>query len=420
MIYTFKILIPEIKRKIYKLKNNSSQRYYKIPLVQKKNGVEKLIYIAIPTTKTEISNDTLYIYLDNSTTEASILTFDNDCAKLTDDSVLKIINNDYLSYIKNTMSDYSLPHSIDIFMPSGIRAYNIEQEREYMDLWSKLITKLQKIYHEPFIAINPPNDKIYPFIYRDFTNKNYIKEIKSNIIMFTLTYDRHFEFINKEQEGKTFIYYNKRGNIVPVYQMLTEQQYYEICEEKDRKNNALIPFLKQFNDYGNKKLSTLIDDDETYLNDLIKTYNSLREEMNLDDYDTYRYLIPSNPIEPIMHILNKKHNNEQLTRNDKEKLAQWTLELISLYNDNKIFYFSYDDLEIIDDNINFNSALKRITEYHRNNFYYDQKSHIVYIVDDLDQIIQPVLEAVTKEQLELIKDMVYESWLYLKKEPNKR
>lgn len=420
MKYVFRVLSTKVKESLEKKENGIW--YYKLPITMKNHNNNNCTeYAYIPTHLAGAKGDKLYFFFDGNNEKKEILLngkFIHEC------TLLDYINRDYLSYILN-VSYYNplLSHSINNIMPIGIQEYNELTGESRLDKWSNIVNKISKVYNKDLVAISPTiSNKIYPFHYQKFPTGQFVREYLGNIILFSMQWDNKYIFMNKpDSKGNYHIYYLfKDTSARPVFQMINEEQFYDHCHEKDLRNNVTTPFLKSFNDRGlDKDMVAFMLEDPIY-NQLIKqTYKVLRDEIKVKK-DSKKYLIPSFETNEII-ALDKKFKKDKNSLSAKELVKYkkaYDARLIKFaqyYDKHKIFYFSLDELNT-DEKITLNSALINYINNSTNEIEYDDEKKIVYNfeTEKYNEYSYPILEVITRDELEKLKEQVYKTWLNMK------
>jgi hypothetical protein len=199
--------------------------------------------------------------------------------------------------------------------------------------------------------------------------------------------------------------------------MLTDEQFYESCLVKDVRNFKKTPFLKSFTDQGLcRELIEFMKEDEVYKSTIVNKYKEIRDEMKLTKKDKERYFIPSLKHDMI-EILRKIKTGKKVSGSEIElykKACKERIQYISehFFDKNKKFFFTYDELE--EEGIVINSILKEFVDDSNKSTGYDIDSRTVYTYDENTPGATPMFEAVTKEELDLLKDQVYDYWISTK------
>lgn len=418
MKYVFRVLSSNIKNNVYTLK--SGAQYYQIPLVRVKNGTERPSYIAVPKEKTYKKGDNLYVVLDTEERYRDIFTLNAD--PINDNEALELINKDFINYIIDRNYNHNLPHIVNNLMPVGIQTTTIDGNKE-TDKWSKTVLSIFEKYGKKLIAINPiTTNKLYPFHYTKFLDHKFIREYRSNIIMFTLTYDKNYKY----KENK--ITYLKDDYSIPMYEMISEEQFYDICDKKDIANNSTKPFLRSFNDHGlAKEVIQFMQEDVIVNKSIMELYSKIREEMKLFNIKSTTkdkkkiYFIPSLNSYHAVKIQHNKNLNLQISESDEEYLKTALDDrmklLVKLYDENKIFYFTDEDLIIEDGKLIINSALKRIIDCNIEDLVFNKETKTLYQIKDYNfkDVYIPILEVVDKDKIKQLKDEIHNMWIEEKK-----
>ena len=422
MKYVFRVLSTSVKESLFKASNG--EFYYQLPLVIESENNQGIVeYALIPVSQTSKKGDKLYFYFDSKKENYDIILNDYP---ISDNKVLNAINKDYIRYIINSRTyNPKLSHAINNLIPVGIHDYDAMTDQYILDKWSNIANRIASIYGKDLVAISPiTSDKIYPFHYKNFPSGKFVREYLGNIIMFSIQYDKNYVLFDKtSNNGKNYIYYCYNNTVVkPIYQMINEEEFYLHCEQKDIRNKATTPFLKQFNDRGLDKDSVAFMLEDPIYNDLIRaTYKDLRDELKKEKEASRKYLIPAFYSHDIIKLAQKYKKDrtslsakqlKDYTKAIEDRIAKFAQH----YNENRIFYFSIDDLNIEGDNITLNSALKNYINTSTGYIYYDAEKHIVYGISSEfnNETEYPLLEIITKKELDELKDKVYKKWLEMK------
>ncbi len=419
MNFVFRVLSSEVKNSVSTTK--SGKQYYEIPIIIRKDERDRRAKLIIPSEKTYKKGDSLYIVLDSNSIKKDILLTMGKTLSLTDNQVLNLINKDYLNYIMDKNYNHKLSHAVNHLMPIGTQKISQEGEIE-IDRWSKKVTSLLQKYGKDYIAINPViNNSLYPFHYVNFLEHKFVREYRSNLMMFTLFYDEdHYQYHNKK------IYYIGDEELTLMYEAITDQQFYKICDEKDKINKATTPFLKSFNDHGlAKEIIEFMKEDEIYSSRIKSIYAEIRNEMKLDKEKEKKYFIPA--LNSMLAIKNRyDEKNGKILSESEKKLLETSIQdrmnqLVKLYEKNNIFYFTSNDLIIEDGCLTINSALKRIIQMDIEDLEYDFKTKTLYNIQDYNNkdVYVPILEVVTKKEIKELEEIIYRRWIETKKGTSK-
>lgn len=393
--------------------------HYEFPIVSKdKEGNEKTYHVYIPKTKTYISGiDTICVCLDSESVLGDNYLKENLQSTVSDKQLLKILSNDYIAYMASSNYNPALPHAMNTFIPIGVQEYNGELNETHLNKWHDACKTILNIYGEELTCIEPFTcNSLYPFHYQKFINGEFIREYRSNVIMFVLCMDKNFVLTDEKKfDNNSYIYYKLKDRYYPFFRMITNEQFYESCLVKDVKNFKKTPFLKSFNDQGLcKEVIAFMREDEVYKSTVVSKYKEIRDEMKLSSKDKERYFIPSLKNEAI-DVLRKMKTGQKVTADEKElykKACQERIEYISEYyfDKHKRFFFTYD--EISDETITINSATKDFVDNSGKYIGYDASGRIIYSYDDENaRGVTPLLEAITKDELDILKDEVYNYWI---------
>lgn len=416
MKYVFRVLSSEIKKN-YK-KTPSGMGYYTLPIINNENIYYKVFNVLIPEYKTFIKNDSLYFVLDdeNEINDLKFLAENVASKNIDDNSLLDLLNNDYIYYLFN--NQYSLKnhsHAINNFMPVGISVYNPLTNDYSLNKWSDSVRKIAKSFPSDYMSINPLNNNfIYPVEFKKFLDNMYVREYRGNVMMFTLSYDKRYLIQYKPEYKNQYIYYRKDGSTFPVYELLKEEEFFNECERKDKANKTKTPFLKSFNDHGlSKEISSYLNEDSNYQERMQNISNILKEELDLKENEHRVYFIPCIQSNRILEIEEKLKENKELTKEEREFYLQrnneFLKELVSLYNNDRLFYFSSDELNAINGKYKITSAMKNFIDIVEDEIYYDKENKIVYSLNNYNKKT-PLLRVVSNSELKILKDKVYTKW----------
>ena len=428
MRYVFRVLSSDIK-KSYK-HSNSGVGFYTIPVVMNENTYYKEFRVLIPEYKTFIKKDSLYFVLDEESEKYDLKFLAENIApkNITDGALLDILCDDYMYYIINKNYSHKLPHAINHFMPIGTSVYN-ENINDYdLDKWSDTVTMISKTYKNGFMAINPlTTDFIYPFEFKNFLGDRYVREYRGNVMMFTMSYDSRYNFLANSSDEKQYIYYYKNGELKPIYQLLDEKDFFDECKRKDKINKVKTPFLKTFNDHGlSKDTINFINEDEGYQDRIKSIYESLKEELDFKEKDPKVYFIPAIKDNRFLDIEYKLNSKQEITDDEKKYYTQikekFIDELVKAYNDDTIFYFSSEDLNLVNEHFKINSAIKNFIDNSDDELHYNKENNIVYSLTTYKNKERkiPILKVINTEELKILKDVVYTKWYNNKQNQFKR
>jgi len=395
--------------------------HYEFPFVTKdKDGNEKTYHVYIPKNKTYFSSTNhLCVCLDSESQVGDNYLKEDTSKTIGDKQLLKFLSNDYIAYMAASNYNPGLPHAMNTFIPVGIQAYNTELNEINLNKWHDACKTILDIYGDELTCIEPFTcSSLYPFHYQKFLKGEFIREYRSNVIMFVLNIDKNFVLTNEKKfDNYCYIYYKRNDRYFPFFRMLTNEQFYESCLVKDVRNFKKTPFLKSFNDQGLcREILDFMKEDEVYKANVVAKYKEIRDEMKLTKKDKERYFIPSLKYDMI-ELLRKIKTGKKITSKEKELYKQACLERIKyisehFFDKNKKFFFTYDELE--EENLVINSASKEFVDKSNKYTGYDVDSKTIYTYDEDTKGVIPMLEVITKEELDILKDEVYNYWISTK------
>ena len=420
MKYVFRALKKNVVEKTKKI---NGVVHYEFPIVVRdKEKNETTHHVYINKAKTYMIGDSLYIVLDSDDNYTKNYLKEDLETTLTDQKILKILVNDYISYMVSKEYTDKSSHAINNLMPVGIQERHPETGATRVDKWSDTCKKIKQVYGDELTCVEPfATDFLYPFHYARFQEGKFPREYLANMMMFLLTIDQNFEFTqDKKFDNNNYIYYRLKDRNFPFFRMINDEQFYESCLVKDVKNCKKTPFLKRFNDHGlTRELIQFIKEDETYRSNAISKYKALRDEMKLDK-EKERIFIPALPKEAL-YVLQKMRAGEKLTKKEKDTYKKaYEERVVSLSNDyyekDLKFFFSYDDIESED--LVVNALSKKFIDTQFIGLQYDEYNRVIYATfENENRIIpdtKPIFEVVTRKELEELKDDVYKYWISTK------
>lgn len=420
MKYVFRAL----KRNIFeKTKKIDGVVYYEFPIVVRdQEKKESTYHVYVNKAKTYTMGDSLYIVLDSDNFGGLNYLKEDTTKALTDSKLLKILTNDYISYMVSKEYTDKSSHAINNLMPVGIQERNIDTNATRVVKWTDTCKKIQETYGNELVCVEPfVTDFLYPFHYSKFQEGKFPREYLSNMMMFLLTIDPNFEFTTEKRfDNECYIYYKLKDRNFPFFRMITNEQFYESCLVKDVKNFKKTPFLKRFNDHGmTRELIQFMKEDDVYRSTVVAKYKALRDEMKLESNDKERIFIPSLSKDALF-ILKKMKLGEKLTRKEQELYKKaYDERIVALCNDfyekDLKFFFTYDELD--ETNLTITTASKKFIDMPFTSIEYDETNRVVYAqFEHSEKFIPetPILQVITKKELDEIKEDIYRYWISTK------